>query len=70
MYSSKLKQCLKPVVEFDPTNAEHRLAVKNFLDSNSWRGCPVTFKAPHYGNTLGYIQRVMLEYYTSNEFKV
>ena len=60
----------KPVIVYDATNEEHRRYFSEYVTSGSWGKCPVNFKAPHYGNTLGYIQRVTLEYYTKQEFDV
>ena len=56
-------------VLFDPTNKGHRKAYDQYLRNNhSWAGCKYRFRAPHFGVTIGHIERKMLEYYTSKEF--
>jgi hypothetical protein len=55
-------------VVFDATNEEHRMLYSKFLKKRTWDDTPIKFRAPHFGITLGYIERTMLEYYTKKEF--
>jgi len=58
----------KPEVIFDATNKEHRKAYRKFLKEKSWGHLPFVFKAPHFGITLGYIERSLLQFYSGKEF--
>lgn len=60
----------RPVVTFDATNAQHRRWVTEYMRTNRWADCPVRFtiNSPT-GIIIGTIQRQLLEYYTSLEFK-
>lgn len=56
-------------VLFDATNKKHRKAYDRYLrNNNSWIGSEYRFRAPHFGVTIGYIERKLLEYYTNKEF--
>ena len=60
----------KPVVEFDPSDKKHREYYYNFLVTSSWKDCPVTWHfSRSCANVKGHIDRILLEYYTSKEFK-
>lgn len=63
-----LSKVMRPLVEFDVNNAEHRRLYFNFVKNSSWKDCPYRFKAKGYGNTKGTIDRKLLEFYISNEF--
>jgi hypothetical protein len=60
----------KPEVVFDAANKAHRKAYNQFLKEGNWARLPFTFKAPHFGITLGYIERTLLKYYSAKEFKM
>lgn len=66
MYS--LSKVSRPVVVFDPTNADHRLWLGEFTRKRSWGNCPVKFSTAGAGNTLAQMQLKLLEYYTNQEF--
>ncbi len=59
----------KPEVIFDPSNKEHRKAYREYLKYGNWARLPFVFKAPHFGITLGYIERTLLQFYSTKEFK-
>ncbi len=60
---------VRPEVEFDPSNPEHRRLYSLFLKNSSWRHSPIRFiTRPSYGIDKGVIDRKLLEYYTNNEF--
>jgi hypothetical protein len=60
----------KPEVVFDASNRKHRKAYNDYLRKGNWSFLPFVFKAPHYGITLGYIERTLLQHYSSKEFKI
>jgi hypothetical protein len=60
----------KPVVEFDPSNRQHRRDYAQFLKTGSWRHCRVRYELIGIGGELqGMMQRRLLEFYTDREFK-
>lgn len=67
--ASVLATKVRPEVEFDPSNAEHRKLYGLFLKNRSWRHSPIRFiTRPSYGIDKGVIDRKLLEYYTKAEF--
>ena len=67
--ASVLATKVRPEVEFDPTNSEHRKLYGLFLKNKSWRHSPIRFiTRPSYGIDKGVIDRRLLEYYTNKEF--
>jgi hypothetical protein len=59
----------KSEVVFDAYNKHHRNAYDQYLRNNrSWAKVNFRFRAPHFGITIGYIERRLLEYYTDKEF--
>lgn len=61
----------RPVVEFDPTNGQHRKWYSEFQFHRSWSDCPVKFIVTgEQGIPHGIMQRKLLEYYLSTEFAV
>jgi hypothetical protein len=65
---SALDKVLRPLVEFDVNNSEHRNLYFSFIKNRSWGKCPYRFKTSGYGNTKGIIDCKLLEYYTAKEF--
>lgn len=65
---SVLNVVIRPVVKFDPTNADHRKWLGEFTNSLSWGNCPVRFSNEGYGNTVAQMQQKLIEYYVSQEF--
>ena len=61
----------RPEVVFDVNNRQHRSYVSDFLTKHTWGECPVRFRVLGYAsaNTVGVIQRQLLEYYSNQEFK-
>ena len=60
---------LRPEVEFEPSNSEHRRLYALFLKNRSWSHSPIRFiTRPSYGIDKGVIDRKLLEYYTNKEF--
>ena len=67
---SKLDLYNRPTVIFNPDNKLHRQYVTAFLQTGSWKGCPVRFAIEEdHGNLMGQIQRKMLLWYTEQERK-
>jgi hypothetical protein len=65
----KLELYRRPVVLFDPSNAEHRRDYAGFLSTGSWRGCDVRYVIDDSaGDLQARIQRSLLEYYVAREF--
>lgn len=70
--STRLNNLLRPMVEFDPENKDHRRWYKEFLDTLTWANCPVRFSVVtegDEGNTQAIIQRILVEHYLDREFK-
>lgn len=65
---SVLNVVIRPVVKFDPANAEHRKWLGEFTTNLSWGNCPVKFSNEGYGNTVAQMQQRLLQYYISQEF--
>lgn len=69
---NKLNQHLRPLVEFDPENKDHRRWYKEFSDTMTWSNCPVRFSVvtdSEEGNTQAIIQRILVQHYLDKEFK-
>ena len=67
---SKLDLYARPMVMFDPGNKLHRQYFINFVQSGSWKGCPVRFAVEEdHGNLLGHLQRKMILWYAEQERK-
>ncbi len=61
---------LRPQVIFDPTNKDHRKWVSDFIKNRTWRNCPVRFIVADNSLELANVmQRQLVQYYTSKEFK-
>lgn len=58
----------RPVVKFDPTNADHRRWLGEFTRTRAWGNCPVRFHDAGSGNTVAQMQLKLLQYYTDREF--
>ena len=65
---SALEKVMRPLVEFDVNNSEHRQMYFEFIRTRSWGNCPYRFNAAGYGNTKGVIDNQLLEYYLKREF--
>ena len=67
---NKLDYYLRPVEKFDANNPEHRRHYYNYLKTNSWGRCPVrfVFLDDHSDNYIAVIERLMLQYYSQQEF--
>ena len=64
-----LAKTLRPEVEFEPGNPEHRRLYALFLKNRSWGHSPIRFiTTPSYGIDKGVMDRKLLEYYTNIEF--
>lgn len=67
--ASVLSKKLRPEVEFDTNNFEHRRLYALFLKTHSWRHSPIRFiTKPSYGIDKGVIDRKLLEFYSNKEF--
>lgn len=58
----------RPVVKFDPSNADHRRWLGEFTRTRAWGNCPVKFSTAGSGNTVAQMQLRLLQYYTEREF--
>lgn len=62
---------LRPIVAFDVNNRKHRQDYAQFITTGSWSHSKVRYELDEVtGELQGAIQRVMLEYYVSKEFKL
>jgi hypothetical protein len=60
----------RPWTVFDPANQQHRAWYYNFVKTGTWGRCPVRFVVPEdHGNLITMIQRNLVEYYVTQEFK-
>jgi len=60
---------MRPIVEFDVDNREHRRLYFNFLKDKSWGKCPFRFVVSNsFGNPKGIIDRRIIEFYLNKEF--
>lgn len=67
---SKLDYLVRPLVQFDPANKLHRQYFTKFLETGSWRGCPVRFCVDDdHGMLMGAIQRKLILWYAEQEHK-
>jgi hypothetical protein len=61
----------RPFVQFDATNAKHRKYYNQYMNSNSWKDCPVQFylEGGEYDlNTM--ICKKVLAFYMSRDRKL
>lgn len=58
----------RPVIQFDPTNAEHRREVVRFLKEGTWGKCPWAFYAPDNLSIKAYALQTLVDYYLEKEF--
>jgi len=65
---SALSKIVRPYVDFDPSNADHRRWLGEFTTKRSWGNCPVKFSTTGAGNTVAQMQLKLLEYYVNQEF--
>jgi hypothetical protein len=66
----KMSLKLRPWVMFDPADKKHRAYFDKFLRTQSWKDCPVQWMiADDSKDVVYHIGKVLLAYYTSNEFK-
>lgn len=65
---SVLSKVVRPYVDFDVTNKDHRRWLGEFTAKRSWGNCPVKFNMYGAGNTIAQMQLKLLEYYTNQEF--
>jgi len=63
---------MRTTVSFDPTNRQHRQWFAEFQKNRTWGKCPVRFAVPsdiYGGDLVSMIQKVLLAYYVTREFK-
>lgn len=69
--SNRLIMSSRPWVAFDASNRQHRQWFTEFERNRTWGKCPVRFIiTDDQGDLLTMIQRKLLSYYTSKEFRV
>ena len=68
---SRLQLHGRPFVVFDAGDRQHRKWFADFNKSRSWGRCPVRFVVnDDHGDLLTMIQRELIAYYVSKEFKI
>lgn len=61
---------MRPWVEFDPANRQHRQWYAEYLQNRNWSSCPVRFVDPSdSGNLAMSMQATLVKYYAQKEFK-
>lgn len=63
---------MRTTVSFDSSNRQHRQWFFEFQKYHTWGRCPVRFAVPsdsHGGDLVAMIQKVLLAYYVTREFK-
>lgn len=68
---SRLEYYQRPLVAFDPDDADHRAYFHEFLITRTWGHCPVRFICPdEHGpeGLVGIVMRQLINYYTRQEF--
>ena len=67
---SKLITSSRPWTVFDPTNKHHRRWYGEFQRLGTWGRCPVRFiVTDDQGDLITMIQRSLIRYYVTKEFK-
>jgi hypothetical protein len=60
----------RPIIAFDPTNADHRKWFAEFIKYKGWGRCPVRFMAESLEiDLVTFIEHKMLAYYVQQEFE-
>jgi cytochrome c oxidase assembly protein Cox11 len=67
----KMRIYQRPWALFDPADKKHRAYFDKFLKTQSWKDCPVQWViADDFSrDVVHHISKVLLEHYTSIEFK-
>lgn len=68
---SKLNFNLRPLVEFDVNNKEHRMLFAHFIQHRSWSKSPYRFIVPDVDqqfNLIAAISHKIMMYYLGKEF--
>ena len=56
------------LIEFDPSNKEHRAAARAFLRRKAWADSPLRFSHdPTYGSVADQVQAKLLQWYVDQE---
>lgn len=59
----------RPVVEFNPNNADHRRWLVSYINTGGWGQCPVRFYLEEEsGYFVPQLQSMLLKYYAEQEF--
>ena len=67
---SRLEFYSRPLVAFDAHSKEHRVIYYRFVKEASWGHSPYRFIVPEdHGDLITLIQRQMIDYYLTKEFK-
>jgi hypothetical protein len=67
---SRLELFGRPYVVFDPLNKDHRSYYHKFVQTSSWKSCPVRFiVTDDHGDLITMIQRSLVSFYVIKEFK-
>lgn len=66
----KMSLHLRPWTLFDPTNKNHRAYFTEFLQTRSWKNCPVQWIiGDDSQDVVHFISKILLEHYAQAEFK-
>ncbi len=56
------------LIDFDPSNKEHRAAVRAFLKRKAWSDSPIRFaQDPSFGSVADAVQTKLLQWYLDHE---
>jgi hypothetical protein len=70
MTSHVLRKALKPIVDFDPQNKEHRKLFHVFLTTNSWAHSPIVFSVKgQYNDCVRMVTTQLVKNYLDKEFR-
>jgi hypothetical protein len=64
-----LNKSQRPIVAFDPSDADHRAHFHRFEQTSTWSSCPVRFHLDdNFTNVVSMIHGKLLAHYTQSEF--
>lgn len=67
---TSLNRVSRPWESFDATNKQHRKYYKDFVETNSWGGCPVRFILNETsGDVISMIERNLVRFYLAKELE-
>jgi hypothetical protein len=65
---NSLSKIQRPYIEFDPTNPDHRLNYKKFLETRAWKHCQYQWLIDDNSvDVVHFINKKLVEYYVSTD---